>query len=71
MKAQVKIPDSAAEQPAAPEAAPPGSPVIDARAAANEEWHDRKHEPPENPLWLITIGMAAFFIVAALVIMLS
>ena len=45
--------------------------MIEARAAANEEWHGKKHEPPENPLWLITIGMAAFFIVAALVIMLS
>ena len=71
MKAQVKIPDPAAGRPEAHEPAPPGSPVIEARAAANEEWHGNKHEPPENPLWLITIGMAAFFIVAALVIMLS
>jgi hypothetical protein len=71
MKAQVKIPDSAVERPATPEPAPPASPAIEAQAAANEEWHGRKHEPPENPLWLITIGMAAFFIVAALVIMLS
>lgn len=71
MKAQVKIPGSVDERPAAPEPAPSGSPVIDARAAANEEWHGRKHEPPENPLWLITIGMAAFFIVAAVVIMVS
>ena len=41
------------------------------RAAANDESHPPKRDTPENPLWVINIAMAAFFTVAALVMMTS
>ena len=38
---------------------------------APDEPRGRKRDRPENPLWVINIAMAAFFIVAALVMMKS
>lgn len=42
-----------------------------ARPVADELVRDEKHDKAPNPLWVINIAMAAFFIVAALVTMFS
>ena len=44
-------------------------PALDTRASANDEARRATRRGPEplGPLWLITIGMGAFFAVAALV----
>ena len=68
MKAQPRTPDPAT----APGHAPASHPAIEPRAAANDdELHGAKRDRPENPLWVINIAMAAFFIVTALVMMTS
>lgn len=71
MKTQVKISEHAAEAPAPHMNVPRGSSAIDVRAAANEELKSQKRDTTENPLWVINIAMAAFFIVTGLVIMTS
>lgn len=71
MKAQAKIPDQDVTQQDYSVRAPTSPPAVDARAAANDELQGQKPRAPENPLWAINIAMAAFFIVAALVMMTS
>ena len=61
MKAQAKLSDHAVKPPD----------TFDARVAANDELEGQRRETTENPLWVINIAMAAFFIVAALVMMTS
>lgn len=71
MKTQTKIPDSADGPPRESLREPPRSAAVEARPAANEEFRRRKRPAPLNPLWVINIAMAAFFIVAALAMMTS
>jgi hypothetical protein len=71
MKSQPVIPIPDAEQRSAMRV-PPDPPAIDSRVAANDDLaRDEKYERVPNPLWAINIGMAAFFISAALVMMFS
>lgn len=71
MKAQAKNSDHDVKQQDYSVRAPTISPATDARAAANDELEGQKPRATENPLWAINIAMAAFFIVAALVMMTS
>ena len=71
MKAQAKLSDHAVKPPDTSVSVPAHRPAIDARAAANDELEGQRRETTENPLWVINIAMAAFFIVAALVMMTS
>lgn len=68
MKAQPRIPqpdvireDSSLRASAIP---PP-----DAHTAANDDTRSQRRRSPLNPLWVINIAMAAFFISAALIMM--
>jgi len=69
MKAPAKIPVHTADQAHTTMRAPAGSPSIDVRVAANDEMPGKQRDTSENPLWAINVAMAAFFIVAALVMM--
>jgi hypothetical protein len=70
MDAPAKLANPAAGRPGA--AAPlPAPPAFEVRAAANDDAADEKRHTPENPLWVINIAMGAFFVVVALVMMLS
>ena len=71
MKAPAKIPVHTTDQAHTSMRAPAGSPSIDARVAANDEVQSKTRDTPENPLWAINVAMAAFFVVAALVMMTS
>lgn len=70
MKAQAKMPDPSFKRGDSTPA-PASPPAIEVRLAANDELHRRKNHTPENPLWIINIAMAGFFIVTGLVMMLS
>lgn len=69
MKAQPRLPDPAVirEDPSLRGAVVPST--VDERAAANDDARNERRRSRENPLWVINIAMAAFFIVTALVIM--
>jgi hypothetical protein len=72
MKSQPVIPKPDTEQPGATMRVPPDPPAIDSQVAANDDlMRDERHEKVPNPLWVINIAMAAFFISAALVMMFS
>jgi hypothetical protein len=70
MDAQVRSRDVAVGQHTARARAPAIPVVIEPTAAANDELPGQP-EPAthENPLWVINIAMAAFFIVTGLVMM--
>lgn len=70
MKSQLVIPKSDVERPGAAMCVAPDSPTIGSQTAANDEpVLNEKHEKVPNPLWVINIAMAAFFISAALIMM--
>ena len=72
MKSKPVIPESHVEQEGVARRVPLDPPAIDSRAAANDDLARlEKDEKGPNPLWVINIAMAAFFIVAALVMMFS
>ena len=72
MKSQPVIPKPDIEQPGTAMPVPPNPPAIDSQVAANDDHaRDEKYEKVPNPLWAINIAMAAFFISAALITMLS
>jgi hypothetical protein len=72
MKSQPVIPQPDIEQPGAAMRVPPTLPAIDAQVAANDDLaRDEEYEKIPNPLWVINIAMAAFFISAALIMMFS
>jgi hypothetical protein len=72
MNPQPVIPKRGSEQPGATMRVPPNPPAIDSREAANDDLaRVEKHEKVPNPLWVINIAMAAFFISAALIMMFS
>jgi len=71
MKARAKISDHAVGPREASMRVVASPPATHARAAANDELDREKRDTSENPLWVINIAMAAFFIVAALVMMTS
>ena len=72
MKSQLVIPKSNVEQPGAAICEAPDLPPIDSQMAANDERVlNQKHDKVPNPLWVINIAMAAFFISAALIMMFS
>lgn len=72
MKSQPMSPKPDIEQPGAAMRVPPNPPATDSRIAANDELvRNEKYEKVPNPLWVINIAMAAFFISTALIMMLS
>jgi hypothetical protein len=71
MKTQAKIPTPAVRQTDVSMLVPASPLASDAGAAANDELPGEQHDTSENPLWVINIAMAAFFITAALVMMIT
>ncbi len=72
MKSRSMIPKADIELPGAAMRVPPNPPEIDSKVAANDDHaRDEKYEKIPNPLWAINIAMAAFFISAALIMILS
>ena len=72
MKPEPVIPKPDIEHPGATMRVPPHAPLIDSQVAANDDLaRVEKHDKVPNPLWVINIAMAAFFIFAALIMMFS
>lgn len=71
MESRARVAEPTTDQPQTSLRAPPGPPAVETRAAANEEPETTKRRTAENPLWAINVAMGAFFIVTALVLMLS
>lgn len=70
MKSQLVIPKSNVDRPGAAKCEARDLPPIGSQTAANDEpVLNEKHEKVPNPLWVINIAMAAFFISAALIMM--